>query len=88
MMLYFFMLPTSLVRMENGFCEASSLEQREAQNNRVRCHREQSRMNVVCDDHAAVSYTHLTSDFTSDPLVGKFGVRQIQLDADEMTPHL
>ena len=52
MMLYFFMLPTSLVRMENGFCEASCLEQREAQNNRVRCHREQSRVNVVCDDHA------------------------------------
>ena len=52
MMLYFFMLPTSLVRMENGFCEASGLEQREAQNNRVRCHREQSRMNVVCDNHA------------------------------------
>jgi len=25
---------------------------REAQNDRVRCHREQSRMNVVCDNHA------------------------------------
>ena len=47
MMLYFFMLPTSLVRMEDGFCEASGLEQREAQNDRVRCHRE------------PVSYTHL-----------------------------
>ena len=32
MMLYFFMLPTSLVRMEDGFCKASGLEQREAQN--------------------------------------------------------
>ena len=39
-------------RQENGFCEASGLEQREAQNARVRCHREQRRMNVVCDDHA------------------------------------
>ena len=48
MMLYFFMLPTSLVRMENGFCEASGLEQRETQNDRVRRHREQSRVNVVC----------------------------------------
>ena len=52
MMLYFFMLPTALVRMENGFCEASGLDQREAQNARVRCHREQSRVNVVCDNHA------------------------------------
>ena len=52
MMLYFFMLPTSLVRMEDGFCEASGLEQRETQNDCVRCHREQSRMNVVCNNHA------------------------------------
>ena len=52
MMLYFFMLPTSLVRMEDALCKASGLEQRETQNDRVRRHREQSRVNVVCDDHA------------------------------------
>ena len=29
-----------------------------------------------------------TSDFTSNPLVGKLGVFRVQLYAHEMTPHL
>lgn len=51
MMLYFFMLLTSLVRMEDGFCEAARFEQREAQNDCVRRNREESRVNVRGNDH-------------------------------------
>lgn len=51
MMLYFFILLTSLVRMEDGFCEAARLEQREAQNDCVRRNREESRVNICGNDH-------------------------------------
>ena len=51
MMLYLFILLTSLVRMEDGFCEAARLEQREAQNDCVRRNREESRVNICGNDH-------------------------------------
>ncbi len=51
-MLYFFMLTTYLVRMEDRFCATSDLEPREAQNDHVRCYRKQSRVNIVCDNYA------------------------------------
>lgn len=51
MMLYFFIPPTSLMRVEQRLREAAGFEQREAQDNCVCSHREQSRVNVRRDDH-------------------------------------
>ena len=39
-------------------------------------------------DQMCIRDSPWTSDFTSNPLVGKLGVFRVQLDADEMTPHL
>ena len=39
------------MRVEQRLREASGLEQREAQDNCVCSYREQSRVNVDCDDH-------------------------------------
>ena len=44
-------IPPSLMSIEDGLGECSGLKQREAQDDRVRCHREQCGVDVCCDDH-------------------------------------
>ena len=44
------------MRVEQRLREASGLEQREAQDDCVSCHREKSRVNVGCNDHVVDKY--------------------------------
>ena len=55
-MLYFFIPPTSLMRVEQRLRETAGFEQREAQDNCVCSHREQSRVNVGRNDHVVDEY--------------------------------